>query len=159
MFALSGIYSPVGEVHQMSRQQNQTRAATCRLFGSVIALLFALSIELSCSSAGMQQTRWQNVCPDESISYCQDVGKEAYDATGPPVLRNTKLGKVIGVSWRPKGSIIGISPAIPETGIPKEIRTAPRDAYYYIVDDGWGPEKAFLRECREIRVADPAPWN
>jgi len=69
---------------------------------------------------------------------------------GASFLKNVVLGKIIGVAWRPKGSVIGVSIAIPEAGIPEEIRTSPRDAYYYIIDDGGG--KPFLRQCREINI-------
>lgn len=102
---------------------------------------------------------WENVCKgldSLKVSYCNNVGKDAYNATGPAVLRDVKLGKIIGVCWRPKGSIIGYSPAIPEADIPAEIRRSPRDAYYYIIDDGTvdadGKMKPFIRQCREIQA-------
>jgi hypothetical protein len=71
-------------------------------------------------------------------------------------MRSIRLGVILGVAWRPKGSVIGIAPAVPEAGIPEAIRLSPRNAYYYIIDDGAGPEKAFLRQCREIRVRSPS---
>ena len=55
-------------------------------------------------------------------------------------MRNVKLGKIVGVAWRPKGSMVGRD------------RTSPRDAYYYIIDDGAGPAKAFIRQALEIRA-------
>lgn len=95
------------------------------------------------------QPKWQNICPKGDVSYCKNVGKTAHNnSTNPPLLRGIKLGKIIGVCWRPKGSVIGISEAIPSAGIPESVRTSPRDAYYYIIDDGSG--KPFLRQCREI---------
>lgn len=95
------------------------------------------------------QPRWQNICPQDDVPYCKNIGKNAYNnSTNPPLLRGIKLGKIIGVSWRPKGSVIGISEAIPSAGIPESVRKSPRDAYYYIIDDGSG--KPFLRQCREI---------
>jgi hypothetical protein len=94
-------------------------------------------------------SEWQSICPDPEVMYCKDVGKYAHNnATNPPILRGIKLGKIVGVSWRPKGSVIGVSEAIPAAGIPESVRTSPRDAYYYIIDDGGG--KPFLRQCREI---------
>jgi len=85
---------------------------------------------------------WQNVCPDKACEeYCANVGKDAYNAHGTRLMKNVKLGKVIGVCWRPKGSLIS-----------KDGRVSPRNAFYYIIDDGWGPEKAFLRQCREIKA-------
>ena len=95
------------------------------------------------------QPDWKNICPDPSVFYCKGVGKNAHNnSTNHPALRGIKLGKIIGVSWRPKGSVIGVSPAIPSAGIPESVRTSPRDAYYYIIDDSSG--KPFLRQCREI---------
>jgi len=32
--------------------------------------------------------------------------------------------------------VIGYSKPIPEAGLPGETRLSPRDAYYYIIDDG-----------------------
>ena len=95
------------------------------------------------------QPNWQNICPDPDVSYCTNVGKTAANnSTNPPALRGIELGKITGVSWRPKGSVIGVSEAIPAAGIPESVRTSPRNAYYYIIDDGGG--KPFLRQCREI---------
>ncbi len=95
------------------------------------------------------QPDWQNICPDISVSYCMGVGKNAHNNfANPPALRGIKLGKIVGVAWRPKGSVIGVSSAIPSAGIPESVRTSPRDAYYYIIDDGSG--KLFLRQSREI---------
>jgi hypothetical protein len=102
------------------------------------------------------QPQWKNICPDQKISYCKNVGKNAFNnATNPSLLRGIKLGKIIGVAWKPKGSVIGVSEALPKAGIPKRIRKSPRDAYYYIIDDGMldanGKKlKPFLRQCREI---------
>jgi len=91
---------------------------------------------------------WQNICPSNDIYYCDSVGKDAYNSNVTGILRGIRVGKIIGVSWRPKGSLIGISEAIPSAGIPESIRKSPRNAYYYIINDGDG--KSFLRECVEI---------
>jgi hypothetical protein len=91
---------------------------------------------------GSKAIAWQNVCPNDTCKeYCANVGKVAYNAFGTEVMRSVKLGKIIGVCWRPKGSLIS-----------KDRRVSPRNAFYYIIDDGWGPEKAFLRQCREIKA-------
>ena len=85
---------------------------------------------------------WQNACPNKACEeYWANVGKDAYNAYGTRVMKNVKLGEIIGVCWRPKGSLIS-----------KDGRVSPRNAFYYITDDGWGPEKAFLRQCREIKA-------
>jgi hypothetical protein len=109
---------------------------------TVIALLFPLVVYAA-------QPSWQNICPKDDVPYCKNVGKNAHNnSTNPPLLRGIKLGKIIGVSWRPKGSVIGVSEAIPSASIPENVRKSPRDAYYYIIDDGSG--KPFLRQWREI---------
>ena len=133
----------------------------------VTGTMLATSITvLSTSSVKIDQQPeldWKNVCdgPDStSVSYCRNVGKDAYNATGAVILREVKLGRIIGVCWRPTGSIIGYSPAIPAANIPAETRKSPRDAYYYIIDDGMldaegKPKPPFLRQCREIQAKNP----
>ncbi|MBZ0098991.1 MAG: hypothetical protein K8F30_07890, partial [Taibaiella sp.] len=88
-------------------------------------------------------SEWADICKTKPNPYCKAVGQSAYNATGPAALRRVRLGEIKGVTWRPKGSVIGASPAIPAAGIPKSIRVSPRDAFYFIVDDGSG--KPFLR--------------
>lgn len=91
---------------------------------------------------GTEAFTWQNVCPNQVCEeYCANIDKDAYNAYGTRVMKNVKLGIIIGVCWRTKGSLIS-----------KDGRLSPRNAYYYIIDDGWGPEKAFLRQCREIKA-------
>lgn len=93
---------------------------------------------------------WRTVCPDPNVSYCSNVGKFAHNNfKNPPILRGVELGKIIGVTWRPKGSIIEYEEAIPSAGIPEDTYFSPKDAYYYIIDDGSG-EDPFLRACDEI---------
>jgi hypothetical protein len=80
---------------------------------------------------------WDNLCPDQGIYYCKNVEKSAYPGYGSPAgLKGVRLGKIIGVAWKNKGSIIG------------QGRTSPRNAYYYIIDNGAGD--LFLKQCREI---------
>jgi len=74
----------------------------------------------------------------DSACYCKNVGKNAYNGiANARGLRGIKLGKIVGVSWKTKGSFVSRSQG-----------TASRDAYYYIIDDGLG--KPFPRQCREI---------
>ena len=116
---------------------------------SVIAFLVVSTGLVLGLPAVFAQPQWTNICPDPQVQHCKNVGRIAQNNdTNPPALRGIKLGKIIGVAWRPKGSLIGYSEAIPDAGIPASTRTSPRDAYYYIIDDGWG--EPFLRQCREI---------
>ena len=70
-------------------------------------------------------------------------------------MRGIKLGKITGVTWRPKGSVIGVSPAIPSAGIPESVRKSPRDAYYYIIDDGSG--KPFVMSGKVEKLMQNKP--
>ena len=112
----------------------------------ILFLLTALSLSFASNATS---PNWTNICPKPDVSYCKGVNKNAHNnSTNPPLMRGIKLGKITGVTWRPKGSVIGISAAIPAAGIPESIRKSPRDAYYYIINDGSG--KPFVRQCREI---------
>ena len=108
----------------------------------VIIFVLALSVQAIGENLAPLNTKWQNVCPDPNCpEYCSNIGKIAYNAYGTKIMKTLKLGKIIGVCWRIKGSLIST-----------DGRVSPRDAYYYIIDDGWGPEKAFIRQCREIKA-------
>lgn len=110
----------------------------------LIITLLGLSLLTATSSLSAQtRTNWTNVCRSQDNAYCADVGKDAHNnSSNPPALRGIRLGKIIGVAWRPEGSIISPPGAT--------VRLSPRNAYYYIIDDGFGPSYAFLRQCREI---------
>jgi hypothetical protein len=82
-----------------------------------------------------------NLCPDAGIYYCRNVGRSAYPGYGSPAgLKGVRLGKIIGVAWKKKGSRIG------------QGRTSPRNAYYYIIDSG--AEDPFLKQCRDVNVKE-----
>ena len=85
---------------------------------------------------------WTDVCESgDSNEYCDHIGKGAYNSTGAAVLRAVRLGTIAGVAWRPKGSIISLPGS--------DVRTSPRNAYYFIVDDGGA--QPFIRQAREIK--------
>lgn len=111
----------------------------------ISTFLFIVFISFSVDAA---KHKWTTICPDKDVTYCSSVGKTAHNSTGNQFMRNIKLGKITGVSWRPKGSVIGFSEAIPSAKIPASVRKSPRNAHYYIIDDGGG--NPFLRQCREI---------
>ncbi len=100
----------------------------------IFALMFLSVILISAGEAA-----WESNCPSSEIVYCSNIGKGAYNATGHSAVKNIELGKIVGVVWRPQGSSISSS---------NPSRTSPRDAYYYIIDDGGGDP--FIRQCREI---------
>ncbi len=123
-----------------------------------ISIYLAILIFLSTIAFATDTNSWKNVCPDPDICYCKNVGKTAYNAFGPEAAKHVKLGKIIGVAWRPKGSVIGYSTPPPEAGLPRKTHLSPRDAYYYIIDElvagclkGKMPPP-FLRQSREINA-------
>lgn len=118
-----------------------------KILTSFIILFF-----LSPLSHATDEKPWENLCPNPDIFYCKNVDKTAYHGqSSPPHLKGRKLGKIIGVAWMPKGTIIGYEKQIPEAGIPRKALLSPRSAFYYIIfDEGWNRE--FLRPCLEIEV-------
>ena len=81
--------------------------------------MVSMFVILLAHTVSAAQQNWQSICPRDDVPYCKDVGKTAHNnSTNPPLLRGVKLGKIVGVSWRPKGSVIGVSEAIPSAGIP-----------------------------------------
>ena len=112
----------------------------------LIALMALLLLPLMFVAA---EAKWNRSWPDTRISYRKAIGKKAYNnSTNPPVLCGVKLGKIVGVLWRPQGSMIEVSEAIPSDGIPESIRKSPHDAFYYMIDTG--SDKPLMRQCREI---------
>lgn len=103
-----------------------------KLRSLILVLVFAVALAAPAAAAS-----WTNDCEDNATagkpSYCQNVGKDAYNSFGGP---RPRLGKVVGVTFRPKGSPIGV---------PNQ--TSERDAYYYIIDSEYG---IFIRMCSEI---------
>ena len=100
----------------------------------VLCSFIILSLATS-SHANKKTTPWENICEKQENVYCSDIDKAAYDSHN-----GIKLGKIIGVTYRPKGSNIGLS----------NPRPSPRNAFYYIIDDGMPGMKPFIRQCREI---------
>ncbi len=112
-----------------------------------VKLLLILILSLVVSQAFVLaegQQRWRNLCEGGSANpYCVAVGKDAYNDDSHQVdLRVIKLGKITGVIWMKKGQIV--------SGTGESIRLAPKNAYYYIIDDQI--TEPFLRECSEIEV-------
>lgn len=112
--------------------------------------LFLISVMFTTPVAFAADAPWGNQCPDADILFCDHVGKTAFNATGTAVMKDIPLGKIEGVIFRPAGSLLGISEAIPDAGIPEQIRTAPEDGWYYIINDSQDTEP-FLRWAREIQ--------
>ena len=81
-----------------------------------------------------QQPNWLdlNVCPKPDVSYCRNIGREAY-TNDLLFAGNFSYGKIKGVIWRSKGSIVRVYGGSIDLGIDPEIYRAKSAAYYYIV--------------------------
>lgn len=112
-------------------------------------LLLAAAAISGVMGSSSPASAFTDVCPSDAnqVPYCKNVGKTAFNATGAKVLRQVPLGTIVGVAWRPVGSVIS------QPGF--DIRVSPRDAYYFMIEDGardadGNPLGPFLREAREI---------
>lgn len=82
----------------------------------LVITLIILSVSNSYSATKMKKYQnpekvWVNHCKNnDCFGYCDDVGKKAVNY---PRIFDNELGTIIGVCWRPKGTLIGISEAIP----------------------------------------------
>lgn len=113
---------------------------------ALLTAILAADVAFSAEKVGP----WTSICPNSTASeYCDQVRKYAYNRYGVPALREVRLGRIVGVAWKLKGALVGYAPAIPEAGIPDQLRLSPRNAFYYIIDDGHG--EPFLRMAREIQ--------
>ncbi len=79
---------------------------------------------------------------DRTGFYCEDVGKGAYNRFRIVQYRSVFLGPIVGVAWRPKGSLKS-APGQP-------IRVSARDAFYDIIGPGGVANYSFLRLARDI---------
>ena len=104
-------------------------------------LVIAFLIALTSASWAATVAEWENICPNDNISYCADVGKVAYNNKSEPSLPlDAKLGKIVGVAWRRK-----------HESITRDGKTMSlRDTFYYIIDDG--SEGTFLRHCDQVNA-------
>ena len=116
---------------------------------TLITLITLSTLAMTSLTSAAAENRWTNECPGASDRYCPNVGKTGLNSfNNPPILRGKKLGKIKGVTWRPKGSAIAYVAGVSNAGIPEKKITAPKDDLYYILGDGTGKE--FLRKCRDV---------
>lgn len=92
---------------------------------------------------GQAEPRWQNLCKGSANPYCVAVGKDAYNNDSHPIpLRGLKLGKVTGVVWIKAGQTVS------RAGERRQV--APRNGYYYIIDNRIA--EPFLRLYSKIEL-------
>jgi hypothetical protein len=63
-----------------------------------------VSIFLFTTTSYADQPKWQDICPNNDVPYCKNVGKNALNnSTNPPLLKGIKLGKLLVFVGNPKG--------------------------------------------------------
>ncbi len=84
-----------------------------------------------------QEPEWMdlNLCPKPDVSFCQNMGKEAYS---DDIWGDFTFGTIQGVVWRPKGSIFRIYAGIPSLNKDPEVIRAKEGGYYYIIKSDTG---------------------
>jgi hypothetical protein len=88
---------------------------------------------------------FESVCDKTNNKYtdlCDNVGKRAISQYSIINITDKDYGKIIGVAWRTKGSVIS-SPN------QKKKRISEKNAYYYIIGSDKKGEPQFLRAVSE----------
>jgi len=108
-----------------------------------IIVLVALMLTSQLLVLAQSTPRWENLCKGSANPYCVAVGRDAYNDDSRPIpLRGLKLGKIIGVVWLAAGQTV--------SGRGESVKVAPRNAYYYIIDDRIS--EPFLKLIGEVEV-------
>ncbi len=86
-----------------------------------------------------QTPNWRdlNVCPKSDVSECKNIGRLGYQEDSWFNMEYD-YGKIIGVVWRPEGSIIHIYGGSLDYGVEPEIVRAKSGQYYYALEDDQG---------------------
>lgn len=112
----------------------------------VMALIFIPIVGgLIYFASNMERLEFESVCERNHSRYtkhCEDVGKNAYSQKSVVTLNEKNYGKILGVAWRKKDSVIS-----PRNQ--KKKRRSEKNAYYYIIGDPKIPSSQFLRAVSE----------
>jgi len=94
-----------------------------------------------------QEPNWLdiNICPKPDVSFCSNVGKNAFEDDGLLLNLTHEYGEILGVVWRSKGSIARIYGGSIEFNFDPKIYYTPNAAYYYIVKNDKG--QTDIRPC------------
>ena len=88
----------------------------------------------------------ENICPNEAVRYCEDIGRDAYNnEDNPPYLQGKRIGRIIGVSRTAQKKLQDSSKM---GGVDDAPSIGEVYDYFYIVDDGTG--NRLQRACEEI---------
>lgn len=99
-----------------------------------------------------QKPNWRdlNICPKPDVRECQNIGRLGYEID-TMFKKEYDYGKIIGVVWRSKGSIVHIYGGSLDIGIDPKIVRAEIAQYYYVLENDKGylelrtVKKIFLR--------------
>jgi hypothetical protein len=87
----------------------------------------------------INSTHWSNVCDRESTDYCKHIGWLAFEAASAGQASSQPSGEILGVTWRPKGTLIS-----------RDGQHAPENSYYYILFN-WRKDRVFLEQVSYVQ--------
>ena len=96
-------------------------------------------------SSTIDQYQFESICGRDHDRYtrlCDNVGKFAHSKASLANLNDKNYGKIIGVAWRKKGSIISSRRQTKK-------RRSEKNAYYYIIGNPKDASSQFLRAATE----------
>ncbi|PIR37502.1 MAG: hypothetical protein COV35_10465 [Alphaproteobacteria bacterium CG11_big_fil_rev_8_21_14_0_20_39_49] len=97
------------------------------------------------------QMQFESVCKKDNkrytSKYCSNVGKYAWTQQSVLNINEKNYGKIIGVAWRKKDSVIS-------SRNQKEKRRSEKNAYYYIVGYNKDAGSQFLMLAEQIDARD-----
>lgn len=96
-------------------------------------------------SSRIDSTHWSNVCGRESTDYCEHIGWLAFKAASGEQASSRPLGEVLGVTWRPRGTLIS-----------RDEERASENSYYYILFD-WRENRVFLEQVDYVQPEKNLP--
>ncbi|MFP4392769.1 MAG: hypothetical protein ACOC43_07040 [Desulfohalobiaceae bacterium] len=90
-------------------------------------------------SSRIDNSLWSNVCGREGTDSCEHIGWLAFEATPGEQASSQPLGEILGVTWRPRSTLIS-----------RDGDRAQENSYYYILYD-WGQDKVFLQQVDSVQ--------
>jgi len=96
------------------------------------------------------QMQFESVCNKKHKRFtklCNNIGKYAWTQQSVLQINELNYGKILGVAWRKKGSIISSSKQ-------KNKRRSESNSYYYIVGDNKNADSQFLRIVSQVDPRD-----
>lgn len=111
----------------------------------ILILLAPAVVGIAYYTLTADRLQFESICDrnhDRYTKLCKNVGKNAHSKASVVNLNDKNYGKIIGVAWRRKGSIISSKRQ-------KKKRRSEKNAYYYIIGDIKDRNSQFLRAATE----------